>query len=293
MLSGKVKDLESLQYPVIHSRKLDGVRCINIDGVATSRSLKPIPNKYVQHIFKQFGEEMNYLDGELIVGEMWDENCYRNTVSGVMSAEGEPDFVFAVFDIADPELSQVGFKQRYSHLLNLLTFEQRPMFLLPHELAFSSEELSEACLTYENEGYEGTMVRSPLGPYKMGRSTLKEGYLLKVKKFTDLEATIVDMEELMHNDNEAKTNELGLTERSTKKENKRPSGKMGKLVVSCPEFESQFKIGTGFTDDERHYLWEKKEEFIGKTLKFKYQECGTYKKPRSPVFLGFRDIIDL
>ena len=41
------------------------------------------------------------------------------------------------------------------------------------------------------DGFEGVMLRSPLGKYKMGRSTLKEGILLKLKRFEDAEATVV------------------------------------------------------------------------------------------------------
>ena len=43
----------------------------------------------------------------------------------------------------------------------------------------------------------------PNAPYKQGRSTVREGYLLKVKTFLDDEATVVRFEERMHNGNEA------------------------------------------------------------------------------------------
>jgi len=37
------------------------------------------------------------------------------------------------------------------------------------------------------------MLRHPQSPYKQGRSTPKEAYLLKVKRFSDGEAVIVDL----------------------------------------------------------------------------------------------------
>ena len=46
---------------------------------------------------------------------------------------------------------------------------------------------------------------------------MREGYLLKVKRFVDGEALVIGVTEPMHNANEAKTNELGRTARSHKK----------------------------------------------------------------------------
>ena len=60
-------DIENIKYPVLCSDKLDGIRCIILNGVAYSRSLKPIRNKYVQDLFGR--EEFNGLDGELVVGD--------------------------------------------------------------------------------------------------------------------------------------------------------------------------------------------------------------------------------
>ena len=92
----KLPDLEALTYPLIASPKLDGIRCLIVDGVAVSRSLKPIRNKYVQSILGS--HEFNGLDGELVVGSPTDPDVYLKTNSGVMSVEGEPDFTYLVFD---------------------------------------------------------------------------------------------------------------------------------------------------------------------------------------------------
>ncbi len=95
MLSGEVA-LPKLRYPVIASAKLDGIRAIVIDCVVYSRSMKPIRNKHVQRLFGRAG--YNGYDGELIVGPANAEDVYRVTSSGVMSAGGEPDVAFHVFD---------------------------------------------------------------------------------------------------------------------------------------------------------------------------------------------------
>ena len=78
------------------SPKLDGIRCMIQNGMALSRSLKPIRNKYVQSLLGH--KRFNGLDGELIIGEPTDKDVYRNTTSGIMKEEGEPNFTFWIFD---------------------------------------------------------------------------------------------------------------------------------------------------------------------------------------------------
>jgi len=93
MLAGTA-DLEKLRLPLLGSPKLDGIRAIVIDGVVVSRNLKPIPNRRIQAIFgKNF---LNGLDGELIVGDPTAKDAFRQTSSGVMSIEGDPDAMFHV-----------------------------------------------------------------------------------------------------------------------------------------------------------------------------------------------------
>ena len=47
MLSHTITDTSDVKYPVLVSQKLDGIRCLIIDGVAVSRNLKPIRNNRV------------------------------------------------------------------------------------------------------------------------------------------------------------------------------------------------------------------------------------------------------
>ena len=96
MLSHTITDTSAVKCPVLVSQKLDGIRCLIIDGVAVSRNLKPIRNEFVQSVIGT--PKYNGLDGELIVGATFAKDCYRVTNSGVMSKDGEPDFTYHVFD---------------------------------------------------------------------------------------------------------------------------------------------------------------------------------------------------
>ena len=88
--------LDKLKFPMYCSTKLDGIRAVVIDSIVYSRSLKPIRNKYVQHLFGK--EEYNGFDGELIVGDVYAKDVFQKTTSGVMSEEGTPNVKFYVFD---------------------------------------------------------------------------------------------------------------------------------------------------------------------------------------------------
>jgi DNA ligase-1 len=284
LLAETVDDIADLRYPLLASIKLDGIRAVVRDGVLLSRSLKPIPNRYVQSILGR--PEFNGLDGELMVN-----GTFQAVTSAFMSEDGEPDFYYAVFDnTQNPGLP---------FAIRLATLDQFPTS--PHlrkVVQVDVRSASELQAVYERalaEGHEGIMVRSLEGRYKHGRSTLREGILLKWKPFADSEATVVGFEERMHNGNEATTNALGRTERSSHQANLVPMGTLGALVCSnqakWPGV--TFNVGTGFDDATRAKIWANRSGYIGATIRFKFQAIGTVDKPRIPVFEGLRSAEDM
>ena len=280
-------DGKGLRYPLTASPKLDGVRALIIDGVVVSRSLKPIPNKHVQASLGGV-KKFNGLDGELIVGPPGAKNVFQKTTSGVMSIEGKPDFKFHVFD---QFTTDAGFDYRYNLLGGVIRYS-RWMTLVPHLRVTSAEELDTLEARWLAAGYEGVMLRDPYGPYKQGRSTLKEGILIKLKRFADSEAVVVGFTQLMTNTNEAVRNELGHLERSSKKDGMKGAGILGALKVRDMKTGVEFEVGTGYTEEQRARLWKIRAALVGKLLKYKYQPVGVKEKPRFPVFTGFRDPLD-
>ena len=284
MLAGKA-DLDNIKFPVMASPKLDGVRVIVYDGVVYSRNFKRIPNDYVQALFGR--EECDGFDGELIVGNATSDTVFQATTSGVMTGAGKPDVTLHVFDFI---ISEYHFSSRHSEVKERAR-KLKHVKVVPHVLINNLEELNayeEECVA---QGYEGIMIRDPQGKYKHGRSTTKEGGLLKIKRFEDDEAVVTGVEELMTNNNEQELDNLGHKVRSSKKEGMVPAGKLGALIVKHKTF-GEFKIGSGFTEDARIKLWRERDELKGRLTKFKYQPSGVKDKPRFPVFLGFRNKID-
>ena len=287
MLSGKA-DLDNIKFPVLASPKLDGVRVIVNDGVVYSRNFKRIPNDHVQALFGR--KECEGFDGELIVGPATSDTVFQSTTSGVMTGSGKPDVVFHVFD--DTSIND-NFENRYYQLDRRVKKKCRgiKVALVSHIHITNLKDLldfEEECVA---QGYEGIMIRDPHGKYKHGRSTTKEGGLLKVKRFEDDEAVVIGVEELMTNNNAQELDNLGHKVRSSKKEGMVPAGKLGALIVKHKTF-GEFKIGSGFTEDTRIKLWRERDELKGRLAKFKYQPSGVKDKPRFPVFLGFRNKID-
>ncbi len=282
LLAHTIEDTSKVAYPVLVSVKLDGVRCLIIDGVAMSRSLKPIRNEYVQSCIGH--PEYNGLDGELIVGDVFAPDCYRVTNSGVMSKDGEPNFKFHVFDRWN--LPNEGYVARRFFLETMLH-----VVVVPNIQALNEADLLRIEQSVLESGGEGVMVRSFEGRYKQGRSTMKEGILGKLKRFTDNEYEVVGFQERMHNGNEATTNALGHTERSSHKENKVGRGDLG-AVICRTDTGLEFNVGTGFDDALRREIWDNQARYLGKMAKVKSFLVGVKDLPRFPTFLGFRDEID-
>lgn len=323
MLAGKT-DGKSIRFPKLVSPKLDGVRVVIIGATVLSRKLIKIPNKFVQ---AKFGKpEYNGLDGELIVGNPTDPNVYTNTMSGVMSIEGTPDVSFNVFDdFSDRPGPESPFSKRLESVIKRTKKFGKKSDVYPvlHVSVNNYEELSDLEQVYVENGYEGIMIRDPDAPYKFGRSTEKQEWLLKLKRFEDSEAVVLDVIEQMQNANKAELDNLGQAKRSSKKSGMVAKGVAGALSVRDLKTGVEFEIGSGFTDIQRAQLWAnytgksvsyKERVFdesdqrwktvkveakpsgtavIGSIVKYRFQPAGVKEKPRFPVYLGLRDKRDM
>ena len=272
-------DLEKVKFPCYVSPKLDGIRVLGMNGKAMTRSMKELPNRYIQSIFAS--GIYDGLDGEIIVGPPNATDVYRTTNSAVMSKAGEPNFTYHVFDRWDRPY--ITFEARLNEL------RQMPApynVVLVRQVRVSHEGLLEMENEWLNEGYEGLMGRSIDGVYKNGRATMKEGILWKLKRFADHEYEVIGFEERMHNGNVATVNALGYTERSSHQAGMVPMDTLGALVLKHDA--GPFRCGTGFTDEQRAQIWANRDTLVGRMAKIKHFEIGVKDLPRFPVFLDFR-----
>jgi len=154
------------------------------------------------------------------------------------------------------ELSQ---SDNLIHLTQTIKFA--PVIILESP---TESQISSLMQDYLSMGYEGCMVKFCDSPYVDGR---KEHWL-KVKPQNEIEAVIIDVIE-----GDGKHQDM-----------------LGALLV-VSEINGQrvvYKVGSGFTDEERQELWENKENLIAKVIDVQYQELTKENIPRFPVFVRLR-----
>lgn len=292
MLAGKF-DAKKQKYPCVGSGKIDGFRTIAIRGKAMSRSMKLLPNEHVQKMFAHHAKAISNMDGEIVVGEPNDPQVFENTSGPIRRSYGTPDFTFWVFDTV-PELGDDGWTLRnaYIHKAELPSFVK----IVPTRILHNEAEL----IAFEEEmlmaGFEGIMTRDPHGLYKQGRSTTLEGGLIKVKRRETCEVLVTGYEEEMHNANEATTNELGRTARSSHKDNKIGKGTLGAFLGTVLNGSMKGKktsIGTGLTAADRAMFWKNRDKLNGSIVEMEFFPIGCQDAPRHPVFIRFRPKFDL
>lgn len=282
-------EVDKLQYPLLATPKFDGIRCIVKNGECLSRTFKSIPNVYIRETLSNvLSDYTGCFDGEIIVG-----NTFQDTSSAVMSFEGNPMFTYHIFDYVKDDLNK-PYTDRIVDFDTLCLDDSHDciQYVIPKYIE-SYEELCAFETQCLSQGYEGVITRTPNSPYKLGRSTMKQQWLLKIKRFEDSEATIIGFEELMHNNNEALIDALGYTDRATCKDNMLPMDTLGSLHVRDVNTGIEFHVGSGFDLETRKMIWENQDKYLGKLITFKHQPSGKKEAPRFPVFKGIRNSIDL
>jgi DNA ligase-1 len=293
MLAASLETIDSIKFPVYVTPKLDGIRCLKIDGQIVSRTFKPIRNAELAAAVKDLLPDGS--DGELIMG-----GTFQNTTSMVMSADktiGNEKAYFYWFDYVlddnkKPYLERINDMKKFveDHPDILTASPVKIVPLVPTEIK-TIEELLKYETEVLEEKFEGVMLRSANGPYKFGRSTLKEGSLVKMKKFDDDEAVIIGFNELQKNTNEKTKDEFGYAKRSSHKNGKIEQDTLGSIDVNWNGI--HFSIGSGFTAEQRKEFWNDRDNLVGKIVKFKYFATGMKEAPRFPIFLGFRSEDDM
>jgi DNA ligase-1 len=300
--------IEKIRFPCLVQVKIDGLRCLHTTGKLTGRSLKIHKNRYINNFF---GDMLfDGFDGEMIVGtDPTAEDLCRMTSSAIGSYEGSHHFTWNIFDHINEKTKHLGYEYRIAIAQQKIVEITAKYPMLRDHLAlidsFECVSMNDL-LTYEEDfldlGYEGLIIRDPNGLYKEGRSTVREGGLLRIKRFIEEEAIVIGVSEGQHNGNEALINELGLTYRTSHQANKIGNGMVAtmqaELVKDVHDSLSKkllfnkgqvINITAGsLTHDERKYYWENKHEIIGKVIKFKSFPKGVKNKPRFPNFVSFR-----
>jgi DNA ligase 1 len=235
------------------SEKLDGVRAYWNGSQFLSRQGNVF---YAPSSFTE-GLPNMVLDGELWMGR----GKFQRAVSIVRTGTGDRgwnDLRYVVFDA--PEIDD-GFEQRILRLrAEHATWNNDFVDILDHAICAGHDDLQVRLDAVEAQGGEGLMLRAPGSKYTAGRTT----DLLKVKRFKDAEARVVDFEDGKG----------------------RHKGRVGSLICELSDG-TRFKIGTGLSDAERE-----SPPSVGTIVTFRYQELTDGGVPRFPAFVRVRRDID-
>jgi DNA ligase-1 len=256
--------LAKWEPPYIVQPKYDGVRCRavplnNGDFLLLSSEENPIFS--VPHINKAMKELLPSweFDGELYCHEMSFEEIVSITSRTVNLHPDHNLIGYHIFDI----VRENQFQGTRLAVLNSLRTELRTEPCLTMSPFWICESLDDIMRTYDKlieTGYEGIIVRHLEAFYERKRST----WIMKFKpKKEDLYDIIGSEEEI--------------SIKGT------PKGSLGALVCSSGDGQT-FRVGTGFTEDERRILWNVREQLPGKAARVSYQHLTNRKVPRFPVF---------
>lgn len=288
-------DATQQRWPAMAQPKIDGVRSLNMDGVATGRSLRPHANVYTRDFYS--GDLFKGFDGELAAAHECDPALCRKTVSALNTIAGEPFTLWWLFDYVTPATVVLPYSARYSALVRVYTalrergcsVAAEHLRVVPSALVHSLDEYYALSAQWLDDGYEGGILRDPNGRHKAGRCTLREGLLLRDKRFIEEDAVVLALYEGHENRNEATVNALGRTERSTHAENMVPNMLLGSLRCRDVKSGREITVSAGsMPHSERAAYWANPSALIGQAIKYKHFPKGVKDKPRFPTFVSLR-----
>ena len=291
--------LEEVKYPKLASPKVDGIRCLIINGELLTRSMKPQPTRALKTFLKE-AIEYSIKNQVVIDGELYDHtqpfNWHQSTFR---SFDGQPlpTTKLWVIDVVSNMLwGNTTNGWRFGELIHQDIIagvgKLENCVAIPQELVTFP---AQAQATYEGcllAGYEGMMLRDPERGYKHGRATAGEQWLLKYKSFVDYDAQIVDVfeGEKLRSDAEVRVTPTGDTDRSHKQQDYESSGVAGGIIVRLGDGR-EVSIGTwrGWTRALRKDMLDNKDYYVGRWVRFKSQAVGEKDKPRIPHSLTWKD----
>ena len=164
------------------------------------------------------------------------------------------------------------------------------MHKVEHVLVNNAQEVETMFEQALADGYEGLILRDPYGKYKFGRGTLKEGIIYKVKPYRTFDAQIIGVVQstVVNPSAERRTNELGRSVTSKKKEDRILIEMACDFVVMYEGKEVKPSL-KGHTHQQKKEVWKNRESYIGRWIQYKGMLVGAKEVPRHPQFERYRE----
>jgi DNA ligase-1 len=267
-------------------------------------------NLYACNFFSQIG--FKGFDGEFAAEAETHPRLCHLTTSALNTVEGEPWLMWHIFDyitsqtIGLPYIArlQTG-HDRVQRLKNDRPELGAHVQTIPWCICNNMDELQNEIEADLDNNFEGTIIRKVDGRYKEGRSTVKEGLLLRIKPYMEVDAVVEQVIEGQKNLNEATFNHMGYTQRSTHAENMVPNGMVGSMMSRlCEDVDflgkrihskgDPIKVSAGkLTHEQRALYFTRQDLIVGQRIKVQIFPIGIKEKPRHPTFQSFRSDVDV
>lgn len=271
--------MSRLQYPVLATLKIDGVRALRMNGSLLSRTLKPIPNRALREMSLALSGGMDM--------ELYNPDMSYNEIQSIVMSETHMNTDTIQFHVLDWYGKDTTYNQRIYDAYEAC--KDIPVARCEYpSTCHNAKELFEFLLRFEGHG-EGICFRTPDSPYKQGRSTLREQYLVKLARFSRTELTIVGFEEQQENGNPDLYNGVGYMKRQTCADGMIGKNTLGAFI--CTDSKGQrVKVGSGvgLTDKLRKEIWDNRDCYANKQITVKHKPHGQKDVLRHPIFVGFR-----
>lgn len=254
------------------SPKMDGLRCYfkaNEYTLKTRNNNKHAGFPDVASVCAELCAKFNL---STIDGELYSHKAKFEALSGLIrsksaAASAKKSVTFVIFAVIMQEA-----KRNFNTFDMLIILDRMQEHLttrgIQHVRIVEYEGINadynsvlQTTLKFVEKGYEGSMLRNELVSYDYKRSDA----LLKFKLFKESDFTVVDFVE-------GKGKYVGT---------------LGCIVVE--EGVVHAEVGTGFTDEERDFVWSMRTQLLGTRVEVKYQELtDSGKSLRFPVFSKFK-----
>lgn len=216
-------------------------------------------------------------DGEIVAPELFEwitknaesatgdvianRELFSEVMSHAFSKEDNKQGIFNLFDmIPEDEWKSQNTTETYETRLDRIAQQVKPLSLeniviVPNSRVYLKtepadlEEIVELFHQFLSVGWEGLMIKDLDAVYEFKRSKC----LLKMKLMDSIDLTVTDVYE-----GEGKY-----------------QGMLGGVYVDYKGY--QVGVGSGWSDDQRRFYWDNKNQIIGKTIEIAYQSESTNK----------------
>jgi ATP-dependent DNA ligase len=215
------------------------------------------------------------LDGELYTHGMDHSDIHSRVSRTAIIHEDYADVEYHIFDIVY-HANQTDRIRIINELLNRIPNTNSPLRIVKHYFVDSVDDVMRHYDNFVDDGYEGFVLRHKSGLYERKRVNT----MMKFKPKKHDTYMIVGFEEEVSIHGVAK-------------------GALGALILDSDLIgnngnNTRFKVGTGFTREQRIALWQERDALMGKWCKVAYQHITSANHvPRFPVFISIVEKEDI